>query len=161
MGSAVVVCQIYDSTGTVVAPNNPTRNFLPPNALNCTGMGKQFYAPPQFNLNQVVGAGQAGGRFNLSAMNSAVGHFGTFDYQRVGTPWSFTFYSGYTSVSNIDVGAYLYGAGFSQSQAGTISNTFANLFSKNAGDPNQAIYRNLGYQMAAGKGSYSCSAIPQ
>src|ERR1700730_9982500 len=74
-----------------IAPNNPTRKFLPPNALSCTGMGKQFYAPPQFNLNQVVGAGQAGGRFNLSAMNSAVGHFGAFDYQRVGTPSSFTF----------------------------------------------------------------------
>jgi hypothetical protein len=102
-----------------------------------------------------------GGRFNLSAMNRAVGHFGTFDYQRVGTPSSFTFYSGYTAVSNIDVGAYLYGAGFSQSQAATISNTFANLFSNNAGDPNQAIYRNLGYQMAAGQGGYSCSAIPQ
>jgi hypothetical protein len=144
-----------------LAPNNPTRLFLPPNAQTCTGMGKQFYAPPQFNLSNVTAAGQAGGRFNLSAMNSAVGHFGTFDYQRVGTPSSFTFYSGYTPVSNIDVGAYLYGAGFSQSQAGMISNTFASLFSKNAGDPNQAIYRNLGYQMAAGKGSYSCSAIPQ
>jgi hypothetical protein len=35
-------------------------------------MGKQFYARPQFNLNQVVAAGPAGGRFNLSAMNGAV-----------------------------------------------------------------------------------------
>jgi hypothetical protein len=94
-------------------------------------------------------------------MNSAVGQFGTFNYQRVGTPSNFTFYSGYTPVSNIDIGAYLYGAGSSQSQAAMISNTFADLFSKNAGDPNQAIYGNLGYQMAAGKGSYSCSAIPQ
>jgi len=135
--------------------------FLPKDAQNCTGMDKQFYAPPQFNLSQVAAAGKAGGPLNLAAMNRAVGHFGTFDYQRVGNLASFTFYSGYTPVSNIDVGAYLFGAGFSESQAGAISNVFADLFSNNAGDPNQQIYRNLGYEIAAGKGSYSCSAIPQ
>jgi hypothetical protein len=75
-------------------------------------MGRPFYAPPQFTLSQVVAAGQVGGRVNFAAMNSAVGHFGTFDYQRVGTPLSLTFYSGYTPVSNIDVGAF-FGTGFS------------------------------------------------
>jgi hypothetical protein len=124
-------------------------------------MGRQFYAPSQFNLSSVVAAGRAGGRFNIFAMNSAVGHFGTFDYQRSGTPSSFTFYKGFTPVSNMDVGAYLYGAGFTQSQAGTVSNTFADIFSSNAGDPDQATYRNFGYQLAAGGGSYTCSAIPQ
>ena len=143
------------------ASSNPNRLFLPPDAQSCIGMGKQFYAPPQFNLNNVIAAGQAGGRLNLFAMNRAVGHFGTFDYQRVGAPSSFTFYKGYTPVSNIDVGAYLYGAGFSQSQAGLISNTFADLFSSNAGDPGQAVYRNFGYQMASGKGGYTCSVISQ
>ena len=98
---------------------------------------------------------------NLAAMNRAVGHFGTCDYQRVGNPASFIFYSGYTPVSNVDVGGYLFGAGFSESVAGAISNTFASLFSKNAGDPNQQIYRNLGYEMAAGKGNYACSASHQ
>ena len=53
------------------------------------------------------------------------------------------------------------GAGFKQSPAGDLSNTFADLFSSNAGDPNQAIYRNFGYKLAAGGGSYTCSAIPQ
>jgi RHS repeat-associated protein len=149
------------AAAAAAAPNNPRRVFLPPNALTCTGMGRQFYAPPQFNLSNVVAAGRAGGKLNIFAMNRAVGHFGTFDYQRAGTPSSFTFYKGLTPVSNMDVGAYLYGAGFTQSQAGTVSNTFADLFSSNAGDPNQAIYRNFGYQLAAGGGSYTCSAVPQ
>ncbi len=144
-----------------IAHPAPNRVFLPPNALTCTGMGRQFYAPSGYNLSNVVAAGSAGGKLNIFAMNRAVGHFGTFDYQRAGTPSSFTFYRGLTPVSNMDVGAYLYGAGFTQSQAGTVSNTFADLFSSNAGDPNQAIYRNFGYQLAASGGSYTCSTIPQ
>ena len=151
----------YIESSALGAPSNRRRVFLPPNALTCTGMGRQFYAPSGYNLSNVVAAGSAGGKLNIFAMNRAVGHFGTFDYQRAGTPSSFTFYKGLTPVSNMDVGAYLYGAGFTQSQAGTVSNIFADLFSSNAGDPNQAIYRNFGYQLAASGGSYTCSAIPQ
>jgi RHS repeat-associated protein len=139
-------------------PKNPKIAFLPPNAFSCTtGTGKQFYAPPQFNLGWIVADGKAGGA-NPFAMNNAVGHFGTYDYQRSGPPSNFTYYTGYKHVSNIDVGAYLYGAGFGQGTGGAISNAFATLLSSNAGDPDQKTYRDLGYQMAAGQaGGYTCS----
>ena len=66
------------------------------------------------------------------------------------------FYSGYIDASNIAVGAYLYGAGFSNAEASFISNTFANTMSSNAGSPEQADYRNLGYDLAAAGWNPSC-----
>jgi hypothetical protein len=83
-------------------------------------------------------------------MNSAVGHYGTFDFQRVrDSGGNTTFYSGYTPVSNFSVGAYLYSAGFSKSVGSFIANTFALFKSSNAGDPGQATFRNWGYDTAA------------
>ena len=69
---------------------------------------------------------------------------------------SLTFYSGYTDASNIAVGAYLYGAGFSNGQASFISNGFASTMSSNAGSPQQSDYRNLGYDLAAAGWNPSC-----
>lgn len=67
-------------------------------------------------------------------MNAAVGHYGTFDFQRSRDgAGNTTFYSGYTPVSNFSVGAYLYSAGFSKSVVSFISNTFA-LFKSAVGD---------------------------
>jgi len=149
------------SSAPKVAKKVPTfrKLFLPSNALSCNGMGHAFYAPPGFSLKTIVAAGLAGGKFNLSAMNNAVGHNGTFDFQRVqDAAGNTTFYSGYTPVSNIAVGAYMYGAGYTSFGAAAIANTFARFNSSNPGDPQQSLFRNLGYDVAAGKGSASCSA---
>ncbi len=96
----------------------------------------------------------------MSAAKSAVGHYGTFDYQRyTNSTGDAIFYSGYTNVANFAVGAYLYGAGFTQLGASTISNTFAFFASSNAGDPSQALYRNAGYQAAASGGQIKCRGL--
>jgi hypothetical protein len=114
-----------------------------------------FHAPPGFNLNAIIAAGQAGG-VNPFAALAAVGHNGTFDFQRSSSGGNTTFYSGYTDASNIAVGAYLYGAGFSNGQASFISNSFANTMSSNAGSPQQSDFRNLGYDLAAAGWNPSC-----
>jgi hypothetical protein len=86
-------------------------------------------------------------------MSNAVGHFGTFDFQRTRTPSGGTvFTSAYTNAANFAVGVYLAGAGFGQSTAGLISDTYALVNSKNFGDPNQETFRNAGIAAANGKG---------
>ena len=134
---------------TQPANNRFTKAFLPPNANICFDNQNSFYAPPTFDIHKIEAAGKAGG-WNPQAMNANVGHYGTFDFQRTrDTAGNTTFYSGYTPVSNLSVGAYLYSAGFSKSVASLISNTFALFKSSNAGDPAQATYRNLGFDTAA------------
>ena len=147
-----------DPLGLCPAPNKPefTKRYLPPNAQTCSAI-LQFYAPPGFNLDQIVAAGKAGGKNPFAAL-AAVGQYGTFDFQRSrDSAGNTTFYSGYTSVSNVAVGAYLYGAGFSDAQATFISNTYASAKSSNAGASQQAVYRNLGYDLAAAGWNPSCT----
>jgi hypothetical protein len=121
----------------------------------------QFYAPLGYNVEAVVQAGQAGGPFNKAAMGAAVGQFGTFDYQRgtdaAGNP---TFYTGFTPVSNFDVGAYIYGTGIPQWGASLISNAYATVNSSNGATAQQALYRNAGYSSAASGGNITCSRFP-
>ena len=128
---------------------------LPKGAHTCSAMGLQFYAPPGFDLSQIVAAGQSGG---LSGAGASVGHNGTFDFQRetsilTGTT---TFYSGYTQVANIAVGAYEYGAGLSPAGANFLANAYADVMSSNAGDPELTLYQNFGYDLAAAGWSPSC-----
>jgi hypothetical protein len=131
---------------------------VPKNARDCTAGGKHFYAPPSFNVNAIENAGKSGGAFNLGAMNATVGHYGTFDFQRVRDALgNTTFYSAYTPVSNVAVGVYLYSAGYTKLGASVVSDAFAAAKSKNAGDPNQALYRNVGVDIAAGKATVKCS----
>jgi hypothetical protein len=86
---------------------------------------------------------------------------GTFDFQRVqDSAGNTTFYSGYTNASNFAVGAYLNGAGLSQAGATEIPAIFAFFESSNAGDPNQALYQNAGYQAAASGGQVACNRWP-
>jgi hypothetical protein len=138
----------------VVAPNNFTKKYLPPGAQSCSAIFN-FHAPPGFDLNAIIAAGRAGGANPFAALR-AVGHGGTFDFQRSVSGGNTTFYSGYTDASNIAVGAYLYGAGFSNGQASFISNSFANTMSSNAGSPQQSDYRNLGYDLANAGWNPSC-----
>jgi hypothetical protein len=56
----------------------------------------------------VYAAGQADGR-DLKANNSAVGQFGTYDFQRKDG----NFYDAYTDASNYASGVYMAGAGYS------------------------------------------------
>jgi RHS repeat-associated protein len=143
-------------SGTSNAPNNGTftKKYLPPGAQSCSAIFN-FHAPPGFDLNAIIAAGRAGGANPFAALR-AVGHGGTFDFQRSISGGNTTFYSGYTDASNIAVGAYLYGAGFSNGQASFISNSFANTMSSNAGSPQQSDYRNLGYDLANAGWNPSC-----
>ena len=132
------------------------RKDVPNNAYTCTADGNTFFAPPSFYLDQIVADGQAGGK-SIPAMKRAVAQGGTYDFQRVRDQnGNITFYSAYTNVSNVAVGAYEFGAGFTRTEAGYISNMYAWLNSSNAGDPQQAVFRNLGYDMASGKVDYKC-----
>lgn len=114
----------------------------------------QFYAPPNFNLQAIVKAGYSD---RLEGARAAVGQYGTFDFQRVrDSAGNTAFYSGYTPVANIAVGAYLYGAGVSRGGADLISNTYAFFNSSNGATAQQAVYRNLGWDLAAAGWSPSC-----
>ena len=143
-------------TESFVAPNKGTftKKYLPRGAQSCSAIFN-FHAPPGFDLNSIIAAGRAGGANPFAALR-AVGHNGTFDFQRSSSGGNTMFYSGYTDASNIAVGAYLYGAGFSNGQASFISNSFANTMSSNAGSPQQSDYRNLGYDLAAAGWNPSC-----
>ena len=127
-----------------------TRAFLPKGPyLSCSVGDQSFYAPTQFNIKTIEAAGHAK-PYDLVAANAAVGHYGTFDYQRsVDSSGNTTFYKGFTPVSNFDVGAYMQSAKFPQWATSLISNVLAELKSSNAGDPAQGIYRNLGFNTAA------------
>jgi hypothetical protein len=158
----------YDGSGRLmnitVAANNGsfTKAVLPegPYTNMCHSGQVSFLAPASFDLNAIVAAGQAGG-LSLSAANAAEGHGGTFDFQRFSNSAGDTiFYSGYANASNFGVGAYLYGAGFSQTGATEVPGIFALFESSNAGDPSQALYQNAGYQAASSGGQLTCSRFP-
>ena len=102
-----------------------------------------FLAPPNFNLNQIVAAGSAGG-LGYSAANSAVGHYGTFDLQRSrDSAGNTTFYIQYQVASNVATGAYMYGTGVPEIVANALEDVFANSISSNAGDGPQIKVRRL------------------
>jgi hypothetical protein len=132
---------------------------LPSDAQSCSTSTSalSFYAPPGYDLYKVVAAGKAGGKFNLFAAWAAVGFCGTYDYQRSSDgAGKLIFYRGYQPVSNVNVGAYLYGTGWSRQTANIIAETAASLESSNVGDPSKALYTNLGYDMAAAGVSPTC-----
>ena len=136
-----------------VLPEGPYTNL-------CQSGQVSFLAPASFDLSAVVAAGKAGG-LSPSAAIAAEGEGGTFDYQRSSNAAGDTiFYSGYTNVANFGVGAYLYGAGFTQYGANMVANAYAFVKSSNAGNPNQALYQNAGYQAAASGGQVTCSRFP-
>jgi hypothetical protein len=82
---------------------------VPDDAVSYTAAdGTQFYAPPEANFRDVYTAGQANGK-DSKAANSAVGAFGTYDFQRKDG----YFYQAYSDASNYAVGVYMAGAGYS------------------------------------------------
>jgi hypothetical protein len=128
----------------------------PPGAVACTAYGIPFMAPPGFNLGKITAAGQAGG-WSPSAMNSAVGHYGSFDFQRsTDASGNTTFYTQYQVVSNVAVGSYLYGTGIPEILSNAIEDIFAVSMSSNSGDSNQFLGQEAGWDAASGQASISC-----
>lgn len=118
---------------------------VPANAVQyVSGSGVSFNAPPRADFSVVLSEGSLNGS-NLLSLSSFEGQGGMNDYQR----FNGDFYSAYTNASNYGVGVYMYGAGFSADQMIGISETFATLFSSNAGDPTQVYWWLQGWQDAA------------
>lgn len=143
-------------TGELDLPN------LPHGAQTCSA-GFSFYAPSGYNFKGIVEAGKAGGMFNLKSTARAIGFCGAYDYQRmVVSPGEFTYIEAYTPVSNIDVGTYMEGAGWSRDYTHLIANVlFAHLVgSKNAGPITGAFSTSyntyLGWDLAAGGVNPTC-----
>ena len=144
----------FTTSVLAVAPSNFQRMPLPANHLNCTtSTGASFPAPPGFSVSNIAANGAANG---LSGAGAAVGQGGYFDFQRFQVGSVTQFFSGYTPVANVAVGAYVQGTGAPQWVASLISNTYAFFNSSNGATGQQAQFRNLGFSLAAGKGTYSC-----
>jgi RHS repeat-associated protein len=124
-------------------------HYVPVSALTCTGSeGLRFYAPANFSLRKIVAAGRQGGQ-NPFATYAAVGHYGTFDFQRARDSKGYTtFYAAYTNASNYAAGAYEYGAGSTYPVALAKLKLFSAGFSSNAGSYAQEAYFTQGYEDA-------------
>jgi RHS repeat-associated protein len=130
----------------------------PPGAQVCSvyGGAVTFLAPPGFNLGQITQAGQAGG-LSFNAANTAVGHYGTYDFQRSrDAAGNTTYYTQYQIVSNVSAGAYMYGTGLPEILANGIEDIFNNSMSSNAMAPGQIGGQEIGWDAAAGNTSISC-----
>jgi|GEM_PF-6490491 len=82
-----------------------------------SGSGQAFYAPLTANLPAVLDAGQANGPYNISGIKRDIGQYGPYDYQRNQgqgnlAPARNIFQPALTDLSNISVGTYMRGAGF-------------------------------------------------
>ncbi len=100
---------------------------------------------------KIYKAGKANGRDQAAALR-AVGHFGTFDFQRQESKKLFV--SDYVNASNFAVGIYMKGAGFSLGMTKFIAGLFAHAASSNAGSPEQSAWWTNGWY-AADLGMYS------
>lgn len=119
---------------------------LPANAQNCsTNTGVNFNAPPGFSVSNIAANGATNG---MSGAGAAVGQGGYYDFQRFQVGSVTQFFSGYTPVVNIAVGAYVQGTGAPQWVASLISNTYAFFKSSNGATAQQAQFRNLGFSLA-------------
>lgn len=82
--------------------------------------------PPSANFQAIYQAGQANGP-NPFGIEQAVGHFGTYDFQRQNG----NFYPAYTNASNYAVEVYMAGAGFGNFETDFIGRTFQLIYSSN------------------------------
>lgn len=100
---------------------------IPSGAVQYTAPnGESFYAPPSANFQAIYQTGQANGP-NPFGIEQAVGHFGTYDFQRQNG----NFYPAYTNASNYAVGVYMAGAGFGNFETDFIGRTFQLFYSSN------------------------------
>jgi hypothetical protein len=121
----------------------------PPNAQTFTTPdGQTFLAPAGTDFRAIYNAGKTNG---IMGMNSAIGHYGTFDFQRnagAGQLSTNTFYPAYANASNYAVGVYMNGADFSLDQTHNYAWIFAHTFSSNAGSPAQTQWQTNGWKAA-------------
>ncbi len=127
------------------------RRGVPGDSCTCMFGPDTFYAPPGTNFGDVHSAGQANG-WSPNRVNDAVGHWGTFDFQRDVGMNQFT--GAYTNAANFAVGAYMHGAGYGRATTLGIARGFAMARSSNAGDQNQAKYQAMGWD-AANSGKFN------
>jgi hypothetical protein len=139
---------------------------IPANSkMYLTGSGKGFLAPPNLDLLRIVQKGRNNGPFDFVGMGLAIGHFGTYDFQR-NIGWgplgdeNNVFYPDYQNVSNYAVGAYLYGAGYNQQAAIGIAETFAQSMSSNAGSTLQVQWWIEGWNDASSVINYVTNPEP-
>jgi len=94
----------HDSSNGITSINT---SKSPPGSVTVTAPnGNQFQAPGYANFQNAYQSGAQDG-WNPFALDSDFGHWGTYDYQRVGS----TVISEYTYASNYAVGVGLNGAG--------------------------------------------------
>jgi hypothetical protein len=93
---------------------------VPSDAISFPYNGQNILVPPDADFEKVYNAGVSNGRFNIGGIYAAVGHFGTFDYQRnkglgrLGESSKLNyFYPSYINASNFAVGVFMAGAEFS------------------------------------------------
>jgi RHS repeat-associated protein len=125
----------------------------PPGSQTFTAPGGEtFLAPSGTDFRNVYKAGKAiPFKYDFAAIDRAVGHYGTFDYQRnkgQGEKLNNIFYTAYIHASNFGVGVYMNGAGYSLDGTITIASDFAGKSSSNAGDPNQKKWWTYGWNGA-------------
>jgi hypothetical protein len=117
---------------------------VPEDAVSLTaGDGTSFYAPPYADFCKVYAAGQANWQNPIEAF-SAIGQFGTYDFQRNNG----VFYSAYTNASNYGVGVYMAVAGYSYNATIAIAGAFASHYSSNAGTEGQTTWWTKGWNDA-------------
>ena len=114
-----------------------------PNATDIyrTDQDKQYFECPRgISWQGVYDAGKADGG-DLTKAGLAVGHFGTFDFQRkVDEENKPYFFHKYEDASNYAVGVYMRGAGFSLTWTIILAKAFAHATrSSNANDPDPSI----------------------
>ncbi len=110
----------------------------PKDAVHYLTSEKQaFLAPPSANWQAVYDDGKENGRDPVAALK-AIGHYGTYDFQR--DEKQNLFYDEYKHTANYAVGVYMRGAGFSLPMTKIIAGGFARSMSSNAGDPKQSTW---------------------
>lgn len=123
----------------------------PPGAVKLTTSdGDPFFAPAGTDFNDVYRAGQTirGKPLNdqLDAVGRALGHGGTYDFQRQpGKPFN----GNYRSASNFAVGAYMNGAGFSWPETAALGGLYATLHGRPDVIPDDEPWWQSGYDAAA------------
>lgn len=112
--------------------------------------GTKFLAPPGTDFQAVYNAGKTDGTVGIPA---ALGHYGTFDFQRnSGNGISSTgnvFYPAYTDASNYAVGVYMNGAGYNRDETIALASLFALTMSSNAGSSRPREMWKNGWDAAA------------
>ncbi len=130
----------------------PTFNIfhgIPPNSQTFTAPdGQTFLAPAGTDFRKIYEAGQTNGTWGIKA---AVGHYGTYDFQRNGGAGELdanTFYPAYENASNYAVGVYMNGAGYSLGETHDIAEIYAMMRSLNFGSAAQAQWQTKGWNAA-------------